>query len=244
MIAEAAAGPVVVLGATGGTGAYVVQELLKRNFPVRVISRKREKAQSQFGDDVEIAVSDVTDPETLQGVFADAQAVIDTVGVKPGWVSEDKIEEIEYQGTINILGAAKAEGFAGRFFYMGAIGTERWSPVSGLLNTIKGNTLKWRRRAERQIRESGLDYAIVHAGVLSDTSKPARTTRISQRRLRMWPWRRIGRADVAHVFVEALQHPRARNVTFDAIWGAKHDEAAVEEQLDRLVPDGQPPRSQ
>src|SRR6056297_2522920 len=85
---ESAGNPVVVFGATGGTGSCIVQDLLKQRVPVRVMSRKREKAQSRFGDAVEIVVADVTDRESLRSVFADALAVVYTVGVKPGWVAE------------------------------------------------------------------------------------------------------------------------------------------------------------
>lgn len=232
-------GVVVVLGATGGTGYHIVQELLQQGTPVRVLSRRREKAESLFGDAVETAVADVTVPKSLRGFFADAEAMIVTVGVKPGRVPEPTIKTVEYEGTINVLEAAQADGFAGRFLYMGAIGTDRWSPASGLLNLIKGNTLKWRRRAEQRIRDSALDCTIIHAGVLSNRSKPHRPIRISQRSLRMWPWRRCGRQDIAQVFAQALRHSHTRNVTFDAIWGSERDRGPLAAKFERLVPDAE-----
>lgn len=229
--------PVVVLGGTGGTGYHIVQELLQQQAAVRILSRRREKAESLFGDSVEIAVGDVSKPETLRGIFTDAAAVFLTVGVKPGRVAESKIKAIEYQGTANVLQAAEAEGFDGRFLYMGAIGTDRWSPASGLLNWFKGNTLKWRQRAEQIIRDSGVEHTIIHAGVLSSHSEPHRPIRITQRPLRMWPWRRIGREDVARVFTEALHHSNAAGTTFDAIWGTERDRGPLAAKFEDLVPD-------
>jgi uncharacterized protein YbjT (DUF2867 family) len=59
--------------------------------------------------------------------------------------------------TLNVLAAARDAGLAGRFLYMSAIGTTKWSLLAFLLNLIKGNMLRWRRRVEEEIRRSGLD---------------------------------------------------------------------------------------
>jgi uncharacterized protein YbjT (DUF2867 family) len=106
----------------------------------------------------------------------------------------------------------------GRLVYMGAIGTTRWSVLAFLLNLIKGDTLKWRRRAEDEIRRSGLDYTIVHAGILADAPAGKHALEVTRRRLPMRPWYRLGREDAAEVIVHALREPRARNSTLDVVW--------------------------
>lgn len=136
-----------------------------------------------------------------------------------------------------MLAAARQAGLAGRFMYMGAIGTTRGSLSSFALNLIKGNTLRWRRRAEEEIRASGLDYTIVHAGVLRNAPPGLHPVCIGQREYRMALWRRIGREDVAEVFVQALPRPETRNTTFDAVWANGSGPTRWDSAFAGLVPD-------
>jgi uncharacterized protein YbjT (DUF2867 family) len=145
--------------------------------------------------------------------------VVLTVGVTKRPAGERLVKATEYDGTLNVLDAARAAGLRGRFVYMSAVGTTTSSALSVLLNLIKGNTLRWRRRAEERIRASGLAYTIVHAGILRDAPAGRRPVEIGQRGYPMALRYRIGRADVADVIVRALRHPRAANTTFDAVWG-------------------------
>ena len=121
--------------------------------------------------------------------------------------------------------------------YMSAIGSTRWSVLWFLLNLIKGNTLRWRRRAEEEIRRSGLDYAIVHAGILTDAPGGQKGIEISQSEYPMSLKYRIGRADAAEVFVQALRRPETRNTTFDAVWGKGSGPTRWEAVFAGLVPD-------
>ncbi|MFW6154193.1 MAG: SDR family oxidoreductase [Planctomycetota bacterium] len=219
--------PVVIFGATGGTGQHIVRRLLALGVRPRTISRHPEKADAAGGD--------VTDPASLRQAVAGAGTVIDTVGVKPGRAKETKIRAVEYDGTLNLLEALRADGFAGRLLYMSAIGTTRWSPSGMLLNLIKGNTLTWRRRSEEAVRNSGLDYTIVRAGVLTDEPGGRWPILITQHPLRMSLRHRICRADVAEVILLALTHPAARNTTFDVIWHATGD--SFDAMFERLRPD-------
>lgn len=56
---------VLVAGATGGVGQLAVAKLLEKDFPVRVLTRSREKAEQMFGDRVEISIGDTLQPDTL-----------------------------------------------------------------------------------------------------------------------------------------------------------------------------------
>lgn len=125
----------------------------------------------------------------------------------------------------------------GRFLYMTAIGVTRHSISSIALNLIKGNTLVWRRRAEERIRSSGLDYTIIRCGVLRNAPAGAHAIDVSQRDHPMALWYRIGRADAAEVFVQALQHPATRRTTFDAVWSRSRSRTDWDALFSRLRPD-------
>jgi uncharacterized protein YbjT (DUF2867 family) len=120
---------------------------------------------------------------------------------------------------------------------MTAIGVTRHSMASIALNLIKGRTLVWRRRAEDEIRCSRSDYTIIRCGVLRNEPAGRHAIEISQRNSPMAFWRRIGRADAAEVFVQALQHPATRRKTFDAAWSRGAGPSDWDDLFSRLRPD-------
>jgi nucleoside-diphosphate-sugar epimerase len=69
--------PHVVLGATGGAGRAVVQELLRRNRPVRAVSR----SGGDFADPVEVVQADCTDAQAAREACADAAVVYHCLNV-------------------------------------------------------------------------------------------------------------------------------------------------------------------
>lgn len=64
---------ILVTGATGNVGREVVQEVLRAGKHVRVLTRNPEKVS--FPENVEIAIGDLTDPETLKMALDGAQKV-------------------------------------------------------------------------------------------------------------------------------------------------------------------------
>lgn len=68
---------VTLLGATGKTGKYLIDEALKRGFDVTVFAR----SNSQFGDDrVKIIRGDLTDITLLRVAIRDSVAVLSALG--------------------------------------------------------------------------------------------------------------------------------------------------------------------
>jgi uncharacterized protein YbjT (DUF2867 family) len=231
---------VLVIGATRGTGAEIVKRLLRDGFQVSALARDEQTAHGALGDNVEIVRGDVTRRETLAPAMREVQHVIFTAGVTKRPASQRSIIAVEYDGVKNTLAAARQAGVSGRFLYMTAIGVTRHSIASIALNLIKGRTLVWRRRAEEEIRRSGVDYTIIRCGVLRNEPPGRHAIEISQRNTPMALWRRIGRADAAEVFVQALQHPATRGTIFDAMWSRRQGPTEWNALFSRLRPE--PPR--
>jgi uncharacterized protein YbjT (DUF2867 family) len=204
---------------------------------VRALARDEHGARAKFGDRVEIVPGDVTRRETLVPAMQGAHDVIFAAGVTKRPASERSIIAVEYDGVVNTLAVCNAGGLPGRFLYMTAIGVTRHSIAAIALNLIKGRTLVWRRRAEDQIRASGLDYTIIRCGVLTNAPPGRHATEIAQRDYPLAPWYRIGRADAAEVFVQALQHPATRRTTFDAVWSRGAPQTDLNALFSRLRPD-------
>ncbi|MBA2402471.1 MAG: NAD(P)H-binding protein [Bradyrhizobium sp.] len=106
-----------------------------------------------------------------------------------------------------------------------------------LINLLKRNTFVWRRRAEDDIRASGLDYTIIRVGFLLNRPSGEHAIMVGQDALPLAFRHRIARADVAEVFVEAMQHPRASRATFEIVWGKGPRREAWGTLLETLKPD-------
>ena len=235
-VARSIDGPVLVIGATRGTGKAIVVRLLRDGVAVRALARNAMAARTALSPSVEIVEGDVTKVETLHAALTGAAHVIFTAGVTKRPASERSIIAVEYHGVMSTLATAKATRFAGRFLYMTAIGVTRHSIESIGLNLIKGNTLKWRRRAEEEIRRSGVNYTIVRCGVLtSDDGNHA--VELSQHDHRMSVFRRISRDTAAEVFVEALRRSAAQRTTFEASWSNRKESEPWDVLFRRLQPD-------
>jgi len=138
-----------VLGASGRTGIYVIQELQSRDSNIRAFSRNIEKAKENVSGDFEWVYADVTKPETLTVALQGVDILISTIGSTGG----DNSELIDYQGSINFVDAAKESGVK-HIIYMssiGAGGAENFSTV--ILNLVTDKAMKWKSLGEESIFE-------------------------------------------------------------------------------------------
>jgi uncharacterized protein YbjT (DUF2867 family) len=230
--------PVLVIGGTRGTGLLIAQLLHQRGVSVRVLARDRARAQTLFDRSIEIVGGDVTKPETLPDAIKEARHIVFTAGCRSGYpVGERRIRATEYHGVLNTLAAARQLGFVGRFLYMTSSGLLTPSLATRALNLWKGNTLVWRRRAEAEIRSSGVEYTVIRTGVLLNRPGGQHRIGITQSPLPLSVRYRIARADVAQVFAAALEHPRAARATFEAVWGPREEPGSWTGLLDQLTPD-------
>jgi uncharacterized protein YbjT (DUF2867 family) len=188
-----------------------------------------------FPSSVEVISGDLTDSSTLAPAIRGVGHIVFTAGFRSGRpTSERNIRATEYVGVLDTLTACRETGFAGRFLYMTASGGGRPSLAAALLNLYKGNTLKWRLRAEEAIRASGLAYTIIRTGVLLNRPGGERAIHLTQEPLPLSPRYRIARADVADAFVAALEHPRTPRTTFEIVWGKGPRQESWPILLDRL----------
>src|SRR6266481_291159 len=228
---------VFVIGATQGTGYLIVNVLLRDGYQVRALARNKAKAKGKLSSAVDIVVGDITKPNTLTNAIKDVDHIIFTAGVTQRPASERLIIATEYEGVRNALAAPRDAGFAGRFLYMTSIGVAKSSLGAMLLNLVKGNTLKWRKLAEEEIRRSGFDYTIIRAGFLTNSPGGRRAIEVSQRDYPLGFKYRISRADVAEVFIQALKHPITRRTTFEVVRAKRGRRERWDIRFGQLAPD-------
>jgi len=94
---------VAILGGGGRTGKYLVKQLLEIGFSVKLLLRNPDNFTIQ-NSRIEIIKGDAIDEESIGLLLQDCQAVISTIGQRPG---EPMVAS---QATKNILNAMKNHG--------------------------------------------------------------------------------------------------------------------------------------
>mmetsp|Transcript_20216 Transcript_20216/g.47165 ORF Transcript_20216/g.47165 Transcript_20216/m.47165 type:complete len:316 (+) Transcript_20216:92-1039(+) len=100
-----------------------------------------------------------------------------------------------------------------------------------------GNILRWKRKAEKYLIDSGLDYTILHPGGLLNEDGGFRKILVDvDDKLLAGEVRSIPREDVAEVMVQSLLHESYRNRSFDLVAEAP-SESCVEVDYANLLAD-------
>lgn len=148
---------VLVAGATGYLGQYVVKELKRRDFWVRVLIRNTKQKQL-FTKVDDFFVGIITDPESIKGITEEIDWVCSTIGItrqKDGLSYMD----VDYQGNANLLKEAlnsKVEIFQ----YISAINGDK-------LRHLK--IFEAKERFVDELKSSGINYSIIRPnGFFSD----------------------------------------------------------------------------
>jgi uncharacterized protein YbjT (DUF2867 family) len=188
---------VLVTGATGYLGQYLVKELKNRGFWVRVLIRK-ESQKAMFDSVDDFFIGQVTQPESLNGLTKDIDWVFSTIGItrqKDGLTYLD----VDYQGNSNLLKEALKDGVKS-FQYISA------------LNGDKLRHLKIFQAKEKfvdELKSSGMNYCILRPnGFFSDMSdflnmaKGGRVYLFGDGSLKLNP---VHGADLAKVCVDKME---------------------------------------
>ncbi|MCT4583085.1 MAG: SDR family oxidoreductase [Flavobacteriales bacterium] len=95
---------VLVAGATGYLGQYLVKELKKRGYWVRVLIRKKSQ-QELFEDVDDIFIGTITQPATIANITSGIDWVFSTIGITR---QKDNLTymDVDFQGNMNLLSDA------------------------------------------------------------------------------------------------------------------------------------------
>lgn len=216
---------ILVVGGTGGTGAVLVRLLANEDHAVRVLARRPDEARSRVPETVGVVPGDLRDPAALDAALVGIDTVVHTAGTR-SMLRARRHEELVVDGTADLLHAARRRSAAAVVF-MSSMGVTRGSVLGDALNLVKGGALAHKRSAEELVRDSGLDYLILRAAVLTDRgSHPERVT-VSTAPQPLRPNVRVSRVDVAASIVDALRRPSLGRVTADILWDRARGGAAT-----------------
>ena len=151
---------ILLAGATGYLGQFILAELLKKEHPTRIVVRNKAKIAPALLTHplLEVVEAEVTKPQTLQGVCKGVSQVISTVGItqqKDGFT----YEQVDYRANRNLLNEALHEGVQ-KFVYVSVFKGEMMRHIA--IGAAK-------ERFVEALKVSGIDYCIVRpSGFYSD----------------------------------------------------------------------------
>ena len=220
---------VLVVGASGGTGRFIIRQLEEQGHEVVPTSRNPERAAEGADGGFTWRPLDLTSQESVDAAVRDVDFVITAHGATEAEGPNDP-EQVDWIGTRRLIDAAKRIGVRHYVMISAASAGNPDSP----LNERFGNVLVWKGRAEDYLRESGLTYTIVRGPGLRDNPGGQKPIVLEQggsgRRL-------LEREDLATVTVATLNNESAFGKTFVARNTDSGPTTDLQEQLRNLSPD-------
>lgn len=159
----------VVFGASGRTGRHLVGQALERGHLVTAFVRDPSKLRMEH-EGLKIVEGDVMDAARVEEAVIGGEAVLSVLG-HTGTSTKD----VQTGGTRNIVAAMKKYGVRRIVSLTGAgVRDPKDRPklfdkgITFLLKTLQRDVLEDAERHARVIEESGLDWVIVRAPMLTD----------------------------------------------------------------------------
>jgi uncharacterized protein YbjT (DUF2867 family) len=205
---------VIVSGATGFVGPYIVRRLVDDGHQVRVLEREPGSWQQAGLTCQEAVQGDVTDPASLRLAVEGQEVVVHLVAIING--RPEQCERVMSQGTRDLVAAAKDAGVQ-RFVLMSALGTSEATK-----DLVPYYRAKW--AMEQAVKGSGLEHVIIRpsfvfgrgGGALQQFLRIAKLSPVTpivgpgtQRIQPIWV------DDVAAYFAAAVVKPEAAKRTFE-----------------------------
>ncbi|MGE0094815.1 MAG: hopanoid-associated sugar epimerase [Alphaproteobacteria bacterium] len=164
----------LITGASGFVGSAVLRRLLAEGHRMRVLVRSGSDRRNLAGLDVELAVGDLSNPETLRDAVAGAKAVFHVAADYRLWVPRpEEIYRANVEGTGALLRAAAKAGVE-RVVYTSSVATLGLLPdgtpadelTPSALDNMIGHYKRSKFLAEEEARkvaaETGLPIVIVN----------------------------------------------------------------------------------
>ena len=122
---------ILVAGATGYLGRFVVKALKERGYWVRALGRDAARLDSikEYVD--ELFIGEVTNPSSLDGICDGIDVVFSSVGItrqKDGLTYTD----VDYQGNRNLLSSAETSDVS-KFVYVHVLNVEKLQHVAAVV---------------------------------------------------------------------------------------------------------------
>jgi uncharacterized protein YbjT (DUF2867 family) len=199
---------VLVIGATGGTGRLLAEQLLAAGHQVRATSRHADDADELRELGAETVTADLEGD--LDHVFEGIDAVAFCAG-SGGHTGPDATLRVDLHGAVRTIDLCHRHGVE-RYVMLSSMAAD--DPLRG--SEAIRHYLAAKHAADRLLLASGLDATIVRPGGLTDSEA---TGAVAVGVPRLEDRGQIPRADVAAVMAACLDDPETGGVTFEVVSG-------------------------
>jgi uncharacterized protein YbjT (DUF2867 family) len=149
---------ILITGGSGYIGSHIVKRFTKEGGSIRALIRNPERARREgrlSNLEIEWSEGDVTQPETLNKAMQGIDLVIHTVAIAVE-KGNNTYERVNYQGTVNIVEAAKASD-VNRLINLSQLGAKASLPYRMMAS--KG-------KAQDYVAQSDLDWTAFRPSVV------------------------------------------------------------------------------
>jgi uncharacterized protein YbjT (DUF2867 family) len=189
---------VLVAGATGYLGTFVLKELKRQGYWVRALGRNHRKIELVRDYVDEVVLGEATNPKSIKGICKGIDTVFSSLGItkqKDGLTYMD----VDYQGNRNILNDALAENVS-KFIYISVFNSDKLRHLE---------IVKAKEKFVDELKQADIRHMIARPnGFFSDMTeffKMAQRGRIYLFGQGDYRGNPIHGADLAHVCVERLE---------------------------------------
>jgi len=144
---------VLLFGASGNLGKAIAQELVDQGFDLSIVVRNEKKAKSLSKITTSYILADACSKETLKGICEGQEIIVSALGksVSPNDKSKPSFRDVDLNGNLNILEAAKKSGIK-KFVYVSAFHAEKYTHLE---------YFKVHNEFAEELKASGINYSII-----------------------------------------------------------------------------------
>lgn len=223
---------ILVVGATGTLGRQVTRRALDEGHEVRCLVRSYSRASFLREWGAELVGADLCKPDSLDAAFAggDVTAIIDAATARA--TDSLGIREVDWQGKLNLIRAAKAAGVK-RYIFFSFLEADRHRDVP--LMDIKYST-------EKYLEQMEMDYTVLRPcgflqGLIGQYAIPILEKQVVWVPDNNSPVAYMNTQDIARFAVRALAVPETEGRTFPVVgtrpWSADEVVRLCERLSDR-----------
>ena len=152
---------ILLAGATGYLGRFILEVLRQRGYPVRALVRDAGRLPIDDYHILDLCEAEITDPGSIKGCCDTFDVVISTVGITR---QKDGLSyiDVDYQANVNLLEEAQRAGVS-KFIYVSALNADKLKHLS---------MCRAKELFVKKLTSSGMDYCVIRPnGFFSDMAE-------------------------------------------------------------------------
>ncbi|TLU84335.1 MAG: SDR family oxidoreductase [Chlorobium sp.] len=219
-------GTVLVAGATGRTGAWIIKRLQSHHLDYHLFVRTGKKALELFGPEIidKLTIGSIENPQEIIAALHHADAVICAIGGNVTDPSSAPPSAIDRDGVIRLATLAKAQGVK-KFILISSLAVTRENHPLNKYGQVLTMKLEGENEVRKLFSDQGFSYTILRPGGLIE-GPPLQHSLIFDTGDKIETGS-IPRSDLAEIAVLSLFTPEAHNITFELIMGEPANQSSL-----------------